>query len=74
MWAVLDLEAVLLPPVSTNRAWGAPHPKSPESEPAAVRQSHQTKSLPDMAPEGRLSSLSQAHEAGLPFELEKACI
>lgn len=28
MWAVLDLEAILLPPVSTNRAWGAPHPKS----------------------------------------------
>ena len=28
MWAVLDLEAVLLPPVSTNRAWGVPHPKS----------------------------------------------
>lgn len=46
----------------------------PGSEPAAVRQSHQTRALPDMAPEGRLSSLSQAHEAGLPFELEKVCV
>lgn len=46
----------------------------PESELAAVRQSHQTKSLPNMAPEGRLSSSSQAYEAGLPFGLEKVCV